>query len=198
MIYAPSDLLPIPEGHPLDRSEQQTGYGMSKILCEDYLLHQHRKHGFPATVAAFSMVFGPRNIIPDREQRMFLRILKGRKVMIPGDGSTVGQIGHVDDEARALRMLMGQPVTFGKRYNLTGDDYYTDEGYVDTFAEVVGALPEKVLIPADLMDDPAWVEQAYQRGDLLAKRNQLQEAWASYCMAKTTAGKIVPITGAAR
>jgi nucleoside-diphosphate-sugar epimerase len=73
--------------------------------------------------------------------------------LIPGDGTTLGQIGHVDDEARALRMMMQEPRTFGRRYNLTGGDYYSDEGYVDTFAEVVGAKPEKVFIPADLMDD---------------------------------------------
>ena len=45
---------------------------------------------------------------------------------------------------------MGQPVTFGKRYNLTGDDYYSDEGYVDTIAEICGASPEKVFVPASV------------------------------------------------
>ena len=48
--------------------------------------------------------------------------------------------------------MMGQPVTFGKRYNLTGSQYYTDEGYVDTFAAVVGVEPKKVFVPAPLMD----------------------------------------------
>jgi nucleoside-diphosphate-sugar epimerase len=99
------------------------------------------------------MVFGPHNILPDREQRMFARLLRGRKVLIPGDGTTVGQVGHVDDQARALRMLMGRPQTFGKRYNLTGSQYYTDLGYVDTMASVLGVEVEKVFIPADLMDD---------------------------------------------
>lgn len=153
VIYRPSRLLPITEDFPLDRSADQSEYGMNKILCEDYLIRQHREHGFPVTIAAFSMVFGPRNILPDREQRMFQRILSGRKVMIPGDGTTVGQVGHVDDEARALRMLMCRPQTFGKRYNVTGGDYFTDEGYVDTFGRVLGREVEKVYIPADLMDD---------------------------------------------
>jgi len=153
VIYEPSNLLPIHEGHPVDRGPQQSEYGMNKILCEDFLVKEHRERGFPATIAAFSMVFGPRNIIPDREQRMFMRILTGRKVMIPGDGTTVGQVGHVDDEARALRMLMQEPRTYGKRYNITGGDCYTDEGYVDTFASIVDRAPEKVFIPPDLMDD---------------------------------------------
>ena len=153
VIYAATDLMPITEGHPVDRSEAQNGYGMNKLLCEDILLREHRENGFPCSIAAFSMVFGPNNIIPDREQRMFMRMVKGRKVLVPGDGTTLGMVGHVDDQARAMRMMMGQPITFGKRYNLTGDDCYSDEGYVDTIAEICGASPEKVFIPADLMDE---------------------------------------------
>ena len=153
VIYAPSDLLPITEDHPVDRSERQNAYGLNKILCEDILLREHREHGFPATIAAFSMVFGPNNIIPDREQRMFVRLARGRPVLIPGDGTTLGQIGHVDDEARALRMMAGRSVTFGRRYNLTGGDLFSDEGYVDTFARVLAVEPEKLFLPAAWMDD---------------------------------------------
>ncbi len=153
VIYAPADRLPISENHPVDRGPQQNTYGMNKLLCEDILLREHRENGFPCSIAAFSMVFGPNNIIPDREQRMFMRMVKGRKVLIPGDGTTLGMVGHVDDQARAMRMMMGEPVTFGKRYNLTGDDYYSDEGYVDTIARICGAEPEKVFIPPDSMDE---------------------------------------------
>lgn len=153
VIYAPSRVLPICERFPLDRSDDQNEYGMNKILCEDVLLQEHRERGFPMSIAAFSMVFGPHNIIPEREQRMFVRVAKGRPVLIPGDGTTVQQVGHVYDQARALRMMAGVPATIGRRYNLTGADCYTDEGYVDRFAEVVGATPEKVFVPPEVMDD---------------------------------------------
>jgi nucleoside-diphosphate-sugar epimerase len=153
VIYAASDLLPIREDGALERSERQNEYALNKIACEDFLFGQHRQHGFPATVVALSMVFGPRNILPDREQRMFARIWRGRKVLIPGDGTTLAQVGHVDDQARALRMLMGRSVTFGRRYNLTGADFFSAEGYVDLFAEVLGRPVEKVFVPAALMDD---------------------------------------------
>ena len=153
VIYAATNSLPITEAHPVDRSDAQNEYGLNKLLCEDILVREHRENGFPASLTAYSMVFGPRNIIPEREQRMYMRLLAGRKVLIPGDGTTVGQIGHVEDEARALCAMMQNPKTFGRRYNLTGADCYTDEGYVDTFAEVVGVAPEKVFMPPELMDD---------------------------------------------
>ena len=99
------------------------------------------------------MVLGPNNMVADREQRMFQRLLLGRPVLIPGDGTTLSQIGHVDDGAVAMRMLMMQPQTFGKRYNLTGRDYWSEEAYVDTFSEIIGVTPRKVFVPAPVMDD---------------------------------------------
>lgn len=153
VIYAASDQLPITEEHAVDRSEGQNEYARNKLDCEDFLFARHAETGFPATVVALSMVFGPRNILPDREQRMFARLLLGRPVMIPGDGVGLAQVGYVEDQARALRMVMGQKVSFGRRYNLTGADYFSAEGYVDVVADVVGRPARKVFIPPRLMDD---------------------------------------------
>lgn len=152
VIYAPSDVLPIDESAPVDRSDRQNEYGQHKLLCEDFLISKYRDGGFPASIAALSMVFGPRNAIVDREQRMFVRLLRNRPILIPGDGMTLGQVGHVDDQARALCMMMQQPVTYGKRYNITGHQSYTSLGYVDTFADVLGVEPDRVFVPADIMD----------------------------------------------
>ncbi len=152
VIYAASEFLPITEDMPVDRSERQTDYGQQKLLCEDFLIDEQRKNGFPATIVAYSMVFGPRNILPDREQRMFARLLSGRPILIPGDGNTLAQVGHVEDQAGALRAVMGQPITFGKRYNLTGADSFSAHGYVDLFAEILGRPAHKVHIPPAHMD----------------------------------------------
>ncbi len=158
VIYARSTLLPIIETSPVDRGAQQIEYGLHKLLCEDRLLEEFASSGFPATTVALSMVMGPRNIVPDREQRMFVRLLRGRPVLVLGRGTALGQIGDVDDQAEALCDVMGQPVTFGQRYNLSGGQYFSDEGYVDVFAEVVGPDMEdgeahKVFVPADVVDD---------------------------------------------
>ncbi len=153
VIYTRSNLLPITEDHPVDRSENQDRYGLNKLTSEEYLMERFRHEGLPVTVVPFSMVFGPHNHLVDREARMFHRIANGRPVLIPGDGTTLSQIGHVDDEAAALRMMMLNPATFGKRYNLTGADYWSDQGYVDTFAEVMETTVEKVFVPSSVMDE---------------------------------------------
>jgi nucleoside-diphosphate-sugar epimerase len=151
-IYAPSKILPIAEHFPVERGPDQNEYGLHKLLCEDHLLARHQEQGFPATTVVLPMVMGPRNILPDREQRMFVRLLSGRPILIPGDGTALGQVGYVEDHAEALCKMMGRPETFGQRYNLTGAEFFSDEGYVDVFAEVTGKEADKRFIPPDLMD----------------------------------------------
>jgi nucleoside-diphosphate-sugar epimerase len=153
VIYAASDLYPIAEEHPVERGPAQNEYGLNKLKCEDILIREWRENRFPGSVVAFSMVMGAGNILPDREQRMFQRLLRDRPILIPGDGSTLQQVGHAADQARALRMLLGQPVSFGERYNLTGGDYFTQEGYVDTFSRIIGKTASKIFIPPSLMND---------------------------------------------
>ena len=153
VTYAATRILPIRESSAVDATPRQNEYARNKLECEAYLFSLYRSERFPATSVPFSMVFGPNNIIPDREQKMFQRLLLGRPILVPGDGTTVGQVGHVEDEARALRVMMGNPITFGKRYNLTGKDAYTDDGYVDTFAEIVGVEPKRIYVPPPVMDE---------------------------------------------
>ena len=153
VVYGATNILPITEDFPLDSTEQQSQYGIDKIICEEYLIDLQRKNRFPATIARFSMVFGPDNNLIDREQRMFTRLLKGREILIPGRGTTLGQVGHVDDEARALRLMAMNPRTFGEIYNITGKDYFSDEGYVDTCAEALGINAKKLFVPANVMDE---------------------------------------------
>ena len=84
---------------------------------------------------------------------MFMRLLLGRKVLVPGRGTTLSQIGHVDDEARAMRLMALNPRTYGEIYNVTGKDYFSDEGYVDTCANAVGVQADKLFVPAEVMDE---------------------------------------------
>jgi nucleoside-diphosphate-sugar epimerase len=153
VTYATSDTLPIAEEFPDDRTDAQNEYGLHKLLCEDLLWAAHADHGFPATSVPFSMVFGPHNMISAREQTMFRRLVDGRPILVPGNGETLLQVGHVDDQAKALEQMMGKEITFGRRYNLTGKESVTRNHYVATLATVVGANnPDVRHVPYDQMD----------------------------------------------
>lgn len=154
-VYAPSKIMPLTEDAPVELGPLQQDYGRNKIICERFLLNVWRQRRFPISIARFAMVLGPHNRYPDREQRMWVRLLRGREILIPGDGTTLGMVGHVEDEARALRLMMQNPKTFGQIYNVTGKDYFTDEAYVDTLAEIAGVQARKVFVPAHIMDEYA-------------------------------------------
>ncbi len=153
VTYATGTPCPITEDAPTDRGDEQNEYGLDKLRCEDVLDRAHRERRFPATTVLLSMVLGPHNALPDREQRMFERMRRGRPILMPGAGQTRGIVGHVDDQSGALVALLGRPESFGRRFNCTGTDPHTDRRYIDTFAEVVGTDPDLVPIPASLMDD---------------------------------------------
>ncbi len=142
----------INESDPDDRGETQIEYGLHKLLCEDIIFAAHADHAFPASSVAFSMVVGPGNPMTDREPRMFRRILAGRPVLLPGDGATQLQLGDVGDQANALVAMMGKPITFGKRYNLTGAEVLTRNDYVSLIGEITGVHPDVRPVPAELME----------------------------------------------
>ncbi len=152
VTYATGSPSPMAEDAPDDRGPNQNEYGLHKLLAEDVLFAAHQADGFPATTVSLSMVMGPHNALPGREQRMFARMLTGRPVLIPGDGSTLGVVGHVDDQSRAIESILGAEASFGRRFNLTGDDAHSDTRYVDVLESVTGATADRVAIPAPIMD----------------------------------------------
>jgi nucleoside-diphosphate-sugar epimerase len=81
----------------------------------------------------------------------------GRPILIPGDGTTLGHLSFVRDQATALRKMMLNPRTFGQAYNLASTEFCSDEGYVDVLADIVGVLPEKTFLPPEITDE------AYER-----------------------------------
>lgn len=152
VIYASTEFSPMTEESPTERGATQIEYGRGKLDIEDYLWERVSADGFPATVVPFSMVFGPRNIIPDREQRMMNRLIHGRPILIPGDGTTLVQVTHVDDQAQALVGLGGIAESVGERYNVCAPTYVTDIGYVSAMADVLGVEADMRFVPHDVME----------------------------------------------
>jgi integrase len=76
----------------------------------------------------------------------------------------------------------------------------TVHGFRSTFrdwASEATSFPHEVCEAALAHAIQNTVESAYRRGDMLAKRARLMNAWADYCEPKTK-GKIVPLTQVAK
>lgn len=153
VVFASTDTYPITEEHPLDPDPNASDYSKNKMRCEAYLNQAYAEQGFPCSIARFAMVYGPHNFIPQREQLMLLRLVRRRKVLIPGNGMTLIHLGHVDDEARALAKMMGNPRTLGQTYIITGPQAITDLGYVSTMARVMDLEPEIIYLLEAAIDE---------------------------------------------
>lgn len=151
-VYAPSDVAPISENHPLDRRPEASSYVVSKIKGEELLFEAWGKRDLPISVVRPSMVYGPHNYKPEREYSFFTQLLRGRKILVPGDGLTLLHFGHVYDLARYFVALLGNEKGMGQAYNVTGPEAITINGYIQAMAEIVGVeadilhlAPEAVL-----------------------------------------------------
>jgi integrase len=80
-----------------------------------------------------------------------------------------------------------------------GHDELTVHGFRSTFSDWAA---ERTNFPAEVREMALAhvvsdkVEVAYRRGDLFAKRRQLAEAWARYCMAPVGGGEVVALAAA--
>jgi nucleoside-diphosphate-sugar epimerase len=154
-VYADSEILPVTEDFPYlvpeDETDNQFAYEKGKIECEKFLLKAHRERGFPVTIFRCPFIYGPENWMDEREGSYFARLLMGRKIIVPGNGSTINHFTHVDDLARAYLSVIGKERTLGQAYNIADAEAFTINGYIDTIARIAGVIPQKIhLEPRDL------------------------------------------------
>jgi nucleoside-diphosphate-sugar epimerase len=137
---------PFPEDAPAPGEATWGDYARAKALCEQAL----HAHGFAElTVLRPPYVYGPFNTEP-REQFLWARMLAGRPVLVPGDGTTPIQfcpVDHVADVVAAACRGELAPAT----YNVAESRSYTLTDYVDVLAAAAGvAVPEVRLVPGSV------------------------------------------------
>jgi nucleoside-diphosphate-sugar epimerase len=123
---------PMPLSEDAPRNLYWGEYAKLKIAGED----AYMTSGVPATVVRPTHVYGPLNT-RNNETFFFDRLLRGRPILVPGDGGWLRQFGHVEDLADAMAAMLGDRRAFGQAYHVTGEEAVTQIGFVDLIAEVV-------------------------------------------------------------
>jgi nucleoside-diphosphate-sugar epimerase len=158
-VYAATDIMPISEDFPLQsadtNAEGVTGYGAEKVQCEDFLRSAYLELGFPAVIVRPGIVYGPHNWMDDREGSYFARLLRGRKILIPGHGMALMHVVYVDDLAKILIIAAGNDSASGQAYNALGPHAITFTGWIDLVMQTVGINTEKVHLPESVLMDIA-------------------------------------------
>lgn len=135
-VYLQSEVFPIREDFPVGKHHNWGIYGINKLDSERLLLEAYNQTGFPVTIFRPSYVYGPDDY-KNREKSIFDRISKSRKILIPGDGNALIQLGHVADLTSAWLIALSNPQTIGKIYNVSGDEYITLNGIVQFASRII-------------------------------------------------------------
>jgi nucleoside-diphosphate-sugar epimerase len=150
----PSTDYLITESTPL--ANPHWDYSRNKIACEERLLKAYRDEGFPITIVRPSLTYGE-NLVPlvinswERSYTVVDRMLKGQKVIVPGDGSSLWVITHNSDFAKGFIGLLGHEQAIGHAFHITTDEVLTWDQLYRTVAEAVGVEARIVHIPSDFM-----------------------------------------------
>ena len=144
----------ITEGTPL--SNPHWGYSRNKIACEELLMHHYRNEGFPVTIIRPSHTYCERSIPvavhgEKGSWQVLKRMLEGKPVIIPGDGTTLWTVTHNSDFAKAFVGLMGNAHAIGETFQITGDESLTWNQIYETVAQALGVELHPYHVASDFL-----------------------------------------------
>jgi nucleoside-diphosphate-sugar epimerase len=131
-------------------------YSQQKIACEELLLRAYREEGFPVTIVRPSLTYGETQITLAinswiKSYTVVDRMRRGKKVIVPGDGSSLWVITHNTDFAKGLIGLLAREQTIGHAFNITGDEVMCWDQWYRLTAEAAGVEPQLVHIASDFI-----------------------------------------------
>jgi nucleoside-diphosphate-sugar epimerase len=144
----------ITESTPLANPYWQ--YSRDKIACEERLLRAYREDGFPITIVRPSLTYGDTQIVlaVNSWQKSYTaidRMRRGKKVIVPGDGTSLWVITHNTDFAQGLVGLLGHRQAIGHAFHITSDEVMTWDQFYRITAQAAGVEAQIVHIASDFM-----------------------------------------------
>ena len=144
----------ITESTPL--SNPYWEYSRNKIACEEVLMKAHRESGFPVTIVRPSHTFCQRSmVLPIHGSKgpwqVVKRMLEGKKVLVPGDGSSLWAAMYSDDFAPAFVGLMGNIHAIGQAVQITGEELLTWNQIMECTARALGVEYKPCYVPTQLL-----------------------------------------------
>jgi nucleoside-diphosphate-sugar epimerase len=133
-------------------------YSRDKIACEDRLMEAYRDEGFPVTIVRPSLTYGDTQIVlAVNSWRMSYsavdRMRRGKKVIVPGDGSSLWVITHNSDFAEGLVGLLGNQQAIGHAFHITSDEVMTWDQFYKITAQAAGVEARIVHLASDFLSE---------------------------------------------
>ena len=149
----PASHYPITEQEP--HRPPPWDYAENKALLEAILRQAHQRGDFPVTILRPAHTYNDGGALLHSlggKTTYLDRLRKGKPIVVHGDGSSLWASCRAEDVARAFVEAAGSSVTFGKSYNVTGEEWMPWNRIHETVAAALDApAPTLVHIPTDLL-----------------------------------------------
>src|ERR1017187_2267119 len=131
-------------------------YSQQKIACEERLMRTYREQGFPITIVRPSLTYGDTQIALAinswaKSYTAVDRMRRGKKVIVPGDGSSLWVITHNSDFAKGLVGLLGLEQAIGHAFHITSDEVMCWDQFYRITGQAAGVEPQLVHMPSDFI-----------------------------------------------
>jgi len=145
----PASNLPIRESTPLENPFWE--YSRNKIACEELLVAEYRKNKFPFTIVRPSHTYDATCVPVEGGYGVIDRMLKGKPVIVHGDGTSIWTLTHNTDFAKGFVGLLGNSRARGEIFHITSDEWLTWNQIHLLLGEAAGVTPQLVHVPSELI-----------------------------------------------
>jgi len=129
-------------------------YSRNKIASEEMLMKAYREEDFPVTIVRPSFTYNtylPVAIGGFGCYTLADRMLKGKPIIVHGDGSSLWVNTHAEDFAKGFLGLLGNEKAIGHAFHITSDEVLSWNQIYQTIADALGVEAKIVHIPSDFI-----------------------------------------------
>ena len=139
-VHGPSMVVPTTEQQPRRPFGE---YGLQKAAIEEFLLHQTRRSGFPATVLHPGHIVGPGwlpiNPAGHKNPSVFEKLAHGEELTLPNLGMETLHHVHADDVAQIfMKAIANWGSAVGESFHAVSPAAVTLRGYAEGVADWFG------------------------------------------------------------
>jgi len=145
----PPARLPVTEETPLENPFWE--YSRKKIACEERLLQAAWNEGFPVTIVRPSHTYDATRFTIYGGWTAVKRIIAGKPVVVPGDGTSIWTVTHTRDFAKGFVGLLGKKEALGEAFHITSDEWLTWNQMTELTAAACGVAPRLVHVPSEII-----------------------------------------------
>jgi len=132
-------------------------YARNKIACE-MVLRAGMANGFPGVIVRPSLTYADFNMLTALNSRkdpytLLDRMLRGKQIVVHGDGLSLWTITHTTDFAKGIVGLLGNPAATGEAFHITTDEVLTWDEIYRTVGRALGVEANLIHIASDFIGE---------------------------------------------